>query len=288
MTFEGVIVYQREEGIRIHTILLERLREVLTDNLNEFDDDATARMLLLNFERSAEPVTDEASVTRRRTVLGFTLELPDETASARMVIDEFADALLAVPVEHVVKFEDPLLRQELAQRAEELFALEMKLRRVLSVIYLQAYRDKPYDLLRDETTKPMNPPQEAQMQAAAENEFFFLTFSQYVGLNQRPGVRQLPALVELIRSNDTYEALRRELERQPVEDEDDAVFLAGLRARMNAIEAMRNCVAHNRRPAPTVTENYLNTRPQVEDALDQFLARWALVWQDEIDDGEMP
>ena len=39
-----------------------------------------------------------------------------------------------------MKFEDPLLRAELTERASEIFSLEMKLRRVLSLIYLQAYQ----------------------------------------------------------------------------------------------------------------------------------------------------
>ena len=60
---------------------------------------------------------------------------------------------------HAIKCEDPLLRNELAGRAEELFGLEMKLRRVLSIIYLHAKPDaEPYDLLREEVVQPMGNP----------------------------------------------------------------------------------------------------------------------------------
>lgn len=287
MIFEFVIVYQQEDGVNIRDILLERLRLVLTDNLNEIEDDALSSMLSFNFERSGEPVTDEDELPRRRTVLGYTLELPDETASIRTVVDEFADAQVAAPIDHIVKFEDPLLQQELAEHTEELFALEMKLRRVITVIYLNAYIDEPYNLLREETEKPIQPPQEPQMRAAAENEFFFLTFGQYVNLNRRTEIRNLPALKELIRSSETYEVFRREISRQPVEDEDDAVFLAGLRERMTSIDTMRNCVAHSRRPSQRVTDNYLNALPQLNDMLDQFLSRWELDWQIDMDEGEM-
>jgi len=212
--------------------------------------------------------------------------LPDEIASKQTVIDDFVDALQAEPIEHVLKFEDPLLQEELAKRAEELFSLEMKLRRVISAIYLRAYEDEPYNLLRDEVEKPMHPPQEPQMKAAAENEFFFLTFGQYVSLNRRPEVRQVPSLISLIREKTTYDALLQELERKPVEDEDDSEFLAGLKERMNAIETMRNCVAHNRRPSRKATEDYENALPQVDSALDQFLTRLGYLWHDELDGGE--
>ena len=287
MTFEFVIVYQQEEDVNIQDILFERLRVVLSDNLNVIDDDETFRMLTIKFERQGDPITDETGITRCRTVIGCTLELPDETTSIRTVVDEFADALAAAPIDHVVKFEDPLLRQELAARAEELFALEMKLRRVITVIYLNAYTDEPYNLLREETERPIQLPQETQMRVAVENEFFFLTFGQYVNLNRRPDLRHLPVLANLIRSTDSYDAFRRELLRQPVEDEDDAVFLAGLRERMNSIDTMRNCVAHSRRPSQRVTENYLNALPQLNNMLDQFLARWELNWRIDMDNGEM-
>ncbi len=284
MILEFVIVHAPASETPIREILVERLSQVLADNLNVFDDEAVERMVRVSFERRHEAAGAEIGADNQPVVTGFTVELPDETASAQTVINDFCDELRAAPVGHLVKFEDPLLRKELALRAEETFALEMKLRRVISVIYLHAYRNgDPYDLLRDETVQPMakEPPKLEQMQAASENQFFHLTFSNYVGLNQRPEVKQATRLVELIQSRESYEALRTELERAPVEDEDDAVFLAGLCARMNAIEAMRNCVAHNRRPSKRVTEDYLNTLPQLQDDLDRFLGRWAATWEDE-------
>lgn len=200
MIFEFIVIHQPREDEPILGILRERLREVFEANLNDVDDDALARMVRTNFQRPQPESIDGPP----RTVLGFSLELPEETASAREVVDEFADALMAEPIEHAIKCEDPLLRAELATRAEELFALEMKLRRVLSTIYLHAYAHAdPYELLREETVQPMASarPQREQMKAAAENQFFHLTFGQYVGLNQRPTIRDL---VALIRNEDTY------------------------------------------------------------------------------------
>lgn len=287
MTFEFVIVYQRQVGeVPLHFQLSERIRQVLTDNLNEYDFETAERMVRINYIRG-EPLAESGTPPPpQRAICGFTLELPDEIASKQTVIDDFVDALQAEPIEHVLKFEDPLLQAELANRAKELFSLEMKLRRVISAIYLRAYEDEPHNLLRDETVEPMHKPEEAQMKAAAENEFFFLTFGQYVSLNRRPEVRQIPNLISLIRTKTTYEALLQELERKPVEDEDDSEFLASLKERMNAIEAMRNCVAHNRRPSQKATSDYLNALPQVDEALKQFLTRLGYSWHDEMDGGE--
>ena len=287
MTFEFVIVYQRQVGeIPLHFQLSERISQVLTDNLNEYDFEIVERMVRINYIRGEPLVEVGTPPPPQRAICGFTLELPDEIASKQTVIDDFVDALQAEPIEHVLKFEDPLLQEELAKRAKELFSLEMKLRRVISAIYLRAYEDEPHNLLRDEVEKPMHPPQQPQMKAAAENEFFFLTFGQYVSLNRRPEVRQVPNLISLIREKTTYDALLQELERKPVEDEDDSEFLASLKTRMNSIEAIRNCVAHNRRPSQAATNDYLNALPQVDKALDQFLTRLGYAWHDEMGDNE--
>ncbi len=283
MIFEFIIVHQPQEVEPILGILRERLREALETNLNDVEDDALARMVRTTFER-AQPAGADGTP---RAVLGFSLELPDDTASIRDVVDEFADALMADPIAHAVKCEDPLLRAELVLRAEELFALEMKLRRVLSIIYLHAYPDAdPYDLLTEEAVQPMTKEKlvAVQMKAAAENQFFHLTFGQYVSLNQRPAIKDL---VSLIRNQDTYEAIRAELLRQPVEHEDDAGFLAGLKERIDAIEKMRNAVAHNRRPTKKTNEAYLNVLPLVKQALDNYLGNLEADWPASLETDEM-
>ncbi|MGH8646003.1 MAG: hypothetical protein ACREX4_16715, partial [Gammaproteobacteria bacterium] len=283
MIFEFIVIHQPQEGEPVLSILRERLREVLEANLNDVEDGTLARMVRTTFER-AHPEDAEG---HPRAVLGFSLELPEEIASIREVVDEFTDALGTVPFEHAVKCEDPLVRAELAARADELFALEMKLRRVLTIIYLHADPDAdPYDLLHEESMQPMASakPQKDQMQTAAENQFFHLTFGQYANLNQRPAIKDLGAL---IRSQETYETFRDELLRQPVEHEDDASFLASLKGRMDSVEKMRNAVAHNRRPSRKATNDYLNALPLVNQALDDYLAALAADWRDSLEDGEM-
>ena len=278
MNIEFLIAYRKEESTDIALVLIEALDKVLLDNLNEFDPEVVAGMIQLQHERAGQEIADETGNISRHMLLGFALDLPDDTEQIQTVVKEFSAALHeTVPVFHAVKFEDPLLRADLAQYAEGIFALEMKLRRVLTLIYLYANQnpDDSYDLLRDEFVQPMakEKPKPEQMKAAAENQFFHLTFGQYVGLNQRPEFK-LPALLSAIRDADTYDAFRAELDRSPIKQEDDAVLVAGLRERMEAIESMRNCVAHNRRPTRGVIENYDTAHPELDRMLDEYLARW--------------
>ncbi len=279
MTFEFIIIHQPRGNEPILGVLRERLREALEANLNDVEEYALAGMVQAAFERT-RPGGGEP-----RALLAFNVELPDETSSMRTVVDEFADSLLASPVEHVVKFEDPLLHKELAARSEELFILELKLRRVLSIIYLHAYETELYNLLREEKMKPQpenNPPDPSDMAAVRENEFFHLTFKQYGALNQRPEIHKAPELKELMRQVGTYEALCAELDRKPVLHGDDAGFLAGLHDLTPVIEAMRNCVAHFRRPNQRLTDRYLNDLPLLHEALDLFLERNRRDWEDSL------
>ena len=111
------------------------------------------------------------------------------------------------------------------------------------------------------------------MKAASENQFFHLTFSQYVKLNQRKKL-QADNIVEAIRDSDQYDTFRSEILRAPVENEDDKALLAGLKEIMEPIERMRNCVAHNRQPNDSITENYLTAYTRLNGLLDRYMARW--------------
>ena len=213
------------------------------------------------------------------TLIGFTLELPEDIANAESIVADFAkDLQNNPPVFHVVKFEDPVLRAELAERAGEIFALEMKLRRVLSFIYLPAHdlRD-PFNLLREDQVQipQKQRPTEEEMKDASENEFFHITFGQYINLNQRReiGPRHL---VDIIRDSEHYDVLREEVMRSPIVNERDTELLGDLKELMNPIEQMRNCVAHNRMPNKKVKQDYSTTLPRLEERLDSYLARWGV------------
>lgn len=284
MIFEFLITYHRAENTEIVGVIRDCLAKVLEDNLNEFDDETVERMVIPRIERLGVYRIDESNGNYCRALFGFTIDLPEETASMRTVVDEFVEALDVAPIVHLVKFDDPLIRSDFARWADEIYTLEMKLRQVLTLVYLHAYQDgDPYELLREETVQPMNKEQSKPdyMKMQAENEFFHLTFGQYVGLNSRPEFK-LAQLLALIRSKEEYDHLRQEVVRVPVEDEDDAVLLAGLKERMDAIEAMRNCCAHSRRPSKKVIQNYDNASPLLHQLLDGYLTRWE--WQEPVEE----
>ena len=276
MIFEFLVACCTTTEDDLKQTLTELLAEVLEDNQNDFDEDIVSSMIQLRHERTGGEVANDSGVISSNRLVGLALDLPDDTAPMKTVVENFARALPDTPpVSHAVKFEDPLLQAELANHAAEIFALEMKLRRVLSLVYLNAYQAAdPFQLLRDEKTTPRGSPTLKQMETAGENEFFHLLFSDYISLNQRLPVT-LETLLEMIHREEQYDTLRAEIGRTTtIDDEGDADLLADLKVLMDPIERMRNCVAHNRHPPERVTQSYPNALLRLQERLDEYLAQW--------------
>ena len=156
MTFEFVIACRMTPGADIKQVLTGPLVSALEDTQNDFGEGMVADMLQVRSERIGSEALADDEGTGNFVLIGFAVELPDETVSMGTVIDTFVESLpTTTPIFHAVKFEDPLLREELAHRAAEIFELEMKLRRVLTIIYLYSYQEgDPFELLRDESEQP--------------------------------------------------------------------------------------------------------------------------------------
>ena len=282
MTFGFLIVCRATPETEIVEVVGELFTEARKNIGGDFEDEALSCQMSCRHLRFGDESTDNDGQTTRQMLADFALHL-QETEVARNLIEEFIARLDDSPIiHHVVKFEDPLLQKELVRRAAEIFEIEMKLRRVLSSIYLHAYKGKdPFDLLREEEVQPMGRPTEEQMKSATENQFFHLSFSQYRNLNQRQQLK-LKDILDVFRNAEQYDAFRAEIFRSPIEHENDTSLLADIKELMNPIEGMRNCVAHNRYPSSRLTQNYHKAFPQLHEILDNYLSRWDLL------DGEMP
>jgi hypothetical protein len=273
MTIEFVVAHAVNNATASCAFVREALIQAFeTEGL---DDDPTEieRMVIPQHWRDEAELIDKEGRISRRCVLGFSLELPDYLATNSDLLTEFIDSLRATPFEaHVVRFEDPLLFDQLQQWSAEIFALEMKLRRALTLIYLVApTAGDPYDLLHEETVTTQTTRHPEQMEKAVENEFFHLLFSNYPSLNRRPEPK-IEKLLKAIRTAEDFATLQNELKRTPIQKDTDLGLLADLLQYSKPIEDMRNCVAHYRRPSRQVLDSYNNANPRLNSMLDAFLA----------------
>ncbi len=277
MTFEFLIACEAgPEGsvAGVRQALVELLTRALNDTGAEYDPS----MLQISHIRHVEGATGDNG----DTLVGFAIELPgneedEDTVAAKTAIDGFTQGLRDNPqVFHTLCFEDPLLRVELARYAVEIFALEMKLRRVLSFIYLNARQlSEPFSLLRGEQVRMHQGEQlsNRQMEEVGENQFFRLDFNGYISLNQRPDPN-LAGVLNIIRNTADFDAFREQILGRTVNQPEDVSFIANLKEIMDPVEKMRNCVAHNRHPTPNVIGDYPGARDRVNNLLDDYLARW--------------
>lgn len=272
MTFEFLIASHGAFDEDIDVLLMVLLSEALEANQYEFDDDDPLEMVQITHVRESDRQYQGADGAAH-TLVGFTVEL-DDAGLSKAVIDDFAQSLVGFgPIHHAIRFEDPVLQDELADMGATIFRLEMKLRRVLSFIYLHAYPNGPYNLLQKDRvrTMPANVPEKG-MREAMENQFFHLTFSDYIRLNRLRAL-DLEGLQEAILESDTLESLKAELLNAPIVHEGDVDLINDLQQLMDPIERMRNCVAHNRRPDTDTREDYAVAHPRLLERLDQYLAR---------------
>lgn len=221
-----------------------------------------------------------------KNIYGFALDLGFETDD--LSDKEKSDALIYLEdiikrfaeivrederVLHVVKFYDDVLLEQNLSLMREVFAAEMKLRQVISLIYLAAVRGNNfYHLLeKDKMNLPKSAPNDDNDYAKiCENEFYHLTFGKYAELNDRKTVTQHKELIEIVTQARDYDELKARLLDNPINDEKDADLLASLRELMTRIEDFRNCVAHNRKVTPELSEFYTVSRPKFDNNLENF------------------
>jgi hypothetical protein len=275
------------------TFFKSKLHQVLNENLNEVDEITAESFIELKYRRACEVVQIDADdglpdddetidlplEVEQRNILGITLNIPEETENLEQVIVDYCSQLTDMEeIVHVVKFEDDLLLKKNTQYFEEIFHLEMKLRRVITMIYLHQYSEDYFNLLREEISKPTSkvPPNADQMKESYENEFFHLLFSQYVNLNSRKLPSKAEELISLIKEKDSFESFQAELLRSPVTNEEDKDFLAGLKDKLDPIEKLRNCVAHNRTIPTRTLQNYNEAKRLLNQELDGYLERYKI------------
>ncbi len=260
--------------------LRETLSQTLQTDYDEFKPDELTDNVHLTLLRRVPDGMDENGNTVGRVVCGFDIVLPESTTYPQNVINDFSGALIdAEGVEHILKFYDELLLEQNLDYMRELFALEMNLRKILSLIYLSNAQKSFYELLCDDVVGVIkddgSKPTPEHMQKEHENEFFYLLFNQYPKLNQRRPFNQIANVVSLLLNADSFEYIKQEVSRLPIQSEEDKDFLLSLKPLLDSIEKLRNPVAHNRTCGERVAQSYKVAKAKLENECDLFLSTFA-------------
>lgn len=144
-----------------------------------------------------------------RCIVGISVEFGEESlassiAGMTMALTQAGDR----GIFHVLKLTDPEMHEQHRQYARELFAIEMRLREILSMIFIETFSGADFYSLLSEvevTVATKDLPQPDYLRAHAENEFFFLLFSSYVRLNSRKRPTKVEDLIGVIEESSDFE-----------------------------------------------------------------------------------
>jgi len=207
-----------------------------------------------------------------KSIVGFSLDISEEY---REIISEFGDHLKDDEnIEVVFKYFDESMSEKHKSYAEEIFEIEMKLREIISFIFIDTYKGDYHNLLKEIDVKiqPLNgnnKPDKDYFERHFENEFFFLLFSDYMHLSEPKKISQNDLMELIINSND-YDELKRNIQNRGITKEKYQDMIASIKQNLKPIEDMRNCIAHNRSFTDTVLQNYQQAKANLYNIINQF------------------
>jgi len=214
--------------------------------------------------------------------VGFNLGFDEESIwNIGQIIDSICEKLnyndkIAV----AFKFNDSTQFTLLSGLYDELYHIEMKLREAISFIFIDTYQDNFYDFLRDIDLTPQferkpnlrkdEEERKVYLKKRLENEFFHILFPQYCKLTQLKPLKHSDLLFIAEISNN-FDEFKSNLVNRGVRKEDYLDFLNSIKEDMESLDAVRNCVAHNRTPIDEELDNYEKSKEELNQKIDDFL-----------------
>ena len=265
-----LVVYAEE--LDLMDLLTEMLKNALEDVYDEPPEEEELRQHI-NIRYTKRRKDKAERQEDCRCTSGFSVEFDSEEERLAELIDDFSESLANCTdegIEHLLKLNDPQLQRALRDYGEEIFEIEMKLREALSLIFVDTYGQDFYTLLKDVDITQTERPSVQRMQQFYENEFFFLFFSHYPRINNRKRPNQ-DGIFEYIQQAEDFEELKQKMTANPITKERYVDFLASLEQRVDSIEKLRNCVAHNRSIPKRTLDNYKTAKDLLLEEIKEFL-----------------
>jgi len=247
-------------------IIGEALHLTLQDDLyNEVDLRSALDLIKINIEKTLQST---------EKLCFFEIEI-DEAIYDLSKYDDFIDGFdsrikSADDFIRLVKFSDEIRISNYLKYFEEIAEIEMKIREVFSYIFHTKYNTEEVDKLEEYDIKyPAEKPTKKDFENRNENPFFYFTFTGYYQFD-KPKEIPIKEIIPLIQNNEQFEHLRDYLNLRGILEERHIDFLKGIREKLNSIENVRNCVAHNRAIPKRAVLSYEKVKPEVYKFISDF------------------
>ena len=277
----SMLVMTRGE-VDLFAELVECVRNAYGDEYTEPPEDAQLRaMLAVPWSRV---LTGDAACTLHRVTFTPDSGEDGDDAGTDELIRDFCKEVRdlagdAIPgISHVARFHSPAQLRHHEGLYRDIYEIEMRLREVLTFIFLDKSPARPYGFLDGNAIKLQGDKSNQSpeyLKAHDENQLFHILFDDYDDLNQNP-VAKPTDLLPLIRTSISFDKLREAVSEAPIKPGKHADFLLALSELVPTIEAVRNAIAHNRDLSIRARENYDLVRPRLNKAIDDF-------WASEVD-----
>jgi hypothetical protein len=263
-------------NIRYQVIFSEKLN--FKDILVVIIQESVATLERLNVEAIKNAISIEyVKNLDTKWLVGFNLSLDGEIYS---VVSGINDSIKSSEkVVSVIKYFEEALCSDLNQYHKKIFNLEMKLREVITLIFVERYPQNTYNLFSEIEIQPDYAEKslskdyssrERYLKSRLENELFYLLFSDYIKvLNQRK--LSAESILHIIQTTTSFNDLKDSIRSRGILKKEHQDFLSSIKEHLNSIELVRNCVAHNRAPSEDELYSYNISIDILEEKLDTFI-----------------
>ncbi len=251
-------------------LLASELQRAFADEYEEVSEADVFDYFQVHYEH---PLNEDESL------IAFELDIPTEKTEiqqARLMEDIHRRIRAIEGVFVFFKFHDEGLFGSLQKLYAEIFALEMKLREIATLIFADTYRGNYLDHIRETKVKLSSTElnqggnnKETRLKSRFENEFFHISFSDYHKLLEPRELKE-PDLLNFASKAETFEDFRDYVRYRGVQNEYYRDFFASIRPHMDALEKVRNCVAHGRVVSENEYQNFEVAKAAVQELIDSF------------------
>lgn len=187
-------------------------------------------------------------------------------------IDEFKEYFfgdLKDKTDFIWKFEDSRFLEVRQVFFEEVFKIEIDLREVISFIFFNTYFAS-LDLLKDLQVNPIKKDLKSEeMVKNLENEFFYISFSDYKNLLNLKTLKD-DEKTKLLEVSESFDEWKNKIFNRWIQKEFYIDFISSIKQDLDSLEKFRNAIMHNHGYSNTLKQNYENSKNEIIKKINNF------------------
>lgn len=233
-------------------------------------------------------------ISNELTFINFQISLDDEISHNNVseILEIFNTELKNINNEAIFKFYDDYLLIRLKNLQNKIFEVEMKIREMITFIFVSHYGSEFYDLFTemkiayqfpDERTIKENTfkrnmlknkidMREKYLRTMCENELFYFSFNDYKNISQVDELKEVD-LIDIASRSSTFDEFKHNIINRGIESPIFSEFLNNVSGPLTNLVPIRNCIAHNRNLSEEEIEKFESIYYKLEEIIETFVKK---------------